>query len=128
MVVGSLVAVGVAAAGPGRVVMHEGFLYRPHEFPVSGDGDYVVQGLTWRSWGGNTAVAYGRAVEQERPSHVDYTYPVRVTLSRRTYCTNLHRTVYEKISARILGRSAGVFGLRIAGRLYTCAGTWQLTG
>jgi hypothetical protein len=118
--------VGAAQARTDRVVMNEGFLYKPHEFPVSGDGDFLVQGLRWRSWGGKTAVATGQAVEQERPSHVDHTYPVRVTLSRRTFCANLHRTVYNEVVARILGPSPGVFGSRTLGRVYTCAGTWRL--
>jgi hypothetical protein len=46
--------------------MNEGFLYKPHEFPVSGDGDFLVQNLRWHSWGPKTAVATGQAVEQGR--------------------------------------------------------------
>lgn len=118
--------VGPAYAVPRRVVMHLGFMYKPHEFPVSGDGDFLVRGLGWQSWGGKTAVATGQAVEQSRPSHVDHTYPVRVTLSRRTFCANLHRTVYNQVVAQILGADPGVFGQRALGRRYTCAGTWQL--
>jgi hypothetical protein len=106
--------------------MHLGFMYKPHEFPVSGDGDFIVRGLRWRSWGGSTALATGQAVEQVRPSHVDHTYPVRVTLSRRTFCANLHRTVYNEIVAQIIGPNRGVFGERTLGRLYTCAGIWRL--
>lgn len=121
-------AAGLAEARSGRVVVQEGFAYKPHELTISGDGDYIVRGLRWRSWGGKHAVARGVAVEQERPSHVNHTYAVRVTLSSRTYCANLHRTVYNRISARILGRNPGVFGLRTAGRVYTCSGTWRLTG
>ena len=121
-------AAGVAEARSGRVVVHEGLSYKPNELTISGDGDYIVQGLRWHSWGGKKAIASGRAVEQERPSHTNFTYPVRVTLSQRTYCASLHRTVYNKISARILGPSAGVFGTRTAGRVYTCAGFWRLTG
>jgi hypothetical protein len=123
----ALALTGAAALAHGRVVMHLGFMYKPHEFPVSGDGDFIVRSLRWQSWGGKQAVAFGQAVEQVRPSHVDHTYPVRVTLSHRTYCANLHRTVYNKIVARILGPSVGVFGSRTLGRVYTCAGTWQLT-
>jgi hypothetical protein len=67
--------VATAQAATHRVVMHDGFMYKPHEFPVSGDGDFLVHGLRWRSWGAKTAVATGQAVEQERPSHVDHTYP-----------------------------------------------------
>jgi hypothetical protein len=129
MVVLAVVAGGAGAAlGSSRVTVHEGLAYKPHELTISGDGDYIVQGLRWHSWGGKQAIARGVAVEQERPSHVNHTYAVRVTLSHRTYCANLHRTVYNKISARILGPNPGVFGLRTAGRVYTCAGTWQLTG
>lgn len=120
-------AVGAAAARSGRVVLRDGLQYKPHELAISGDGDYIVQQLRWKSWGGKTAVASGQAVEQERPSHVNHTYPARVTLSDPTFCANLHRTVYNKISAQILGPSAGVFGLRTAGRVYTCAGEWRLT-
>jgi len=120
-------AVGDAAARPGRVVTRDGLQYKPHELAISGDGDYIVQRLRWNSWGGKTAVASGQAVEQEHPSHVNHAYPVRVTLGDRTYCANLHRTVYKTISARILGPSAGVLGLRTAGRVYTCAGDWRLT-
>lgn len=119
--------VGVAIARSGRVVMHEGLLYKPREFPVSGDGDFLVRALHWRSWGGRTAVAKGRAVEQQRPSHTNHTYPVRVTLGQRRYCANLHRTVYNKVTARILGPRVGVFGTRTVGRVYTCAGAWRLT-
>ncbi len=127
VLVSSAVAAGGADARAGGVVVHEGLSYKPHELTISGDGDYIVRGLRWRSWGGKTAVADGQAVEVERPSQVGHTYPVRVTLSQRTYCANLHRTVYDKISARILGPDVGVFGLRTAGRVYTCTGTWQPT-
>lgn len=120
------VIVGFAQA-QGRVVMRDGLLYKPHEFPVSGDGDFLVQGLRWRSWGGRTAVADGQAVEQVRPSHANHVYPVQVTLSHRAYCGNLHRTVYKKIEARIVGSNPGVFGGRTLGRAYTCAVVWQLT-
>ena len=66
--VASVALVGLAQAGP-RVVMHNNFLYKPHEFSVSGDGDFFVHGLRWRSWGGRTAVAYGQAIEPHaRPS------------------------------------------------------------
>lgn len=118
--------VGPAQAVTHHVVMHLGFLYKPHEFPVSGDGDFLVQGLRWQSWGGKTAVAAGQAVEQQRPSHADHTYPVRVTLGRRTFCANLNRTVYNQVVAQILGSNPGVFGTRTLGRVYTCAGTWRL--
>lgn len=118
--------VGPAQAAGHRVVMHLGLLYKPHEFPVSGDGDFLVQDLRWQSWGGRTALATGQAVEQERPSHVDHTYPVRVTLSRRTSCANLHRTVYNEIVAQILGPNPGVFGSRTLGRVYSCTGSWRL--
>lgn len=107
--------------------MRQNFMYKPHAFPVSGDGDFVVEGLRWRKWGGKKAVAYGRAVEQVRPSHVDHTYPARVTLSRRTYCASIGRTVYLKVTARILGSNPGVFGGRTLGQIWTCAGTWKLT-
>jgi hypothetical protein len=127
VLVASAGMVALAQARPHRVVMHLGFFYKPHEFPVSGDGDFLVRGLRWHSWGGRTAVAFGQAVEQQRPSHIDHTYPVRVTLSHRTYCANLHRTVYNKIVARILGPNPGVFGTRSLGRVYTCSGTWRLT-
>jgi hypothetical protein len=115
----------LALASP-RVVVREGLRYKPHEFPISGDGDYLVRGLRWHSWGGETAVASGQAVEQVRPSHVDHIYPVRVTLSQRTFCANLDRTVYDEVVAQILGPSPGVFGGRTLGRVYTCAGTWRL--
>jgi hypothetical protein len=118
--------VGPAQAAGHRVVMHLGFLYKPHEFAVSGDGDFLARALRWQSWGGPTAVATGHAVEQQRPSHVDHTYPVRVTLSERTFCANLHRTVYNQVVAQILGPNPGVFGSRTLGRVYTCAGTWRL--
>ena len=58
---------------------------------------------------------------------VNHMYPVRVTLSQRTCCANLHRRVYDKMVARILGSNPGVFGSRTLARVYTCAGTWQLT-
>ena len=117
----------LAQASPGRVVMRQNFMYKPHAFPVSGDGDFAVKGLRWRTWGGKQAVAYGQAVEQKRPSHVDHTYPVRVTLSRRTYCASIRRTVYLKVTAEIQGSNPGVFGDRTAGQDWTCAGTWTLT-
>lgn len=122
VVLASAGAVAAAAARPGRVVMRDDFLYKPHEFPISGDGDYSVRTLRWRSWGGKIAVADGQAVEQQRPSQTDHVYRVRVTLSLRTYCANLQRTVYNKISARILGPNPGVFGERTAGRVYTVNG------
>ena len=118
--------VGPAQARGHRVVTNGEFLYKPSEFPVSGDGDFLVQNLRWQSWGGKTAVATGQAVEQERPSHVNHTYAARVTLSHRTFCANVHRTVYNEIVAEILGPSPGVFGERTLGRLYTCDGTWRL--
>jgi hypothetical protein len=118
--------VGPAQAGTRRVVMRDGLMYKPHELAVSGDGDFSVQALRWHSWGGRTAVATGQAVEQQRPSHVNHTYPTKVTLSHRTFCANLHRTVYNEVVAQILGPSPGVFGGRTLGRRYTCAGTWQL--
>jgi hypothetical protein len=117
---------GPAQAGTHRVVVNGLFSYKPHEIPISGDGDFIVRDLGWHSWGGGTAVASGQAVEQVRPSHVDHTYPVRVTLSRRTFCASLHRTVYNEIVAQILGPSPGVFGERTLGRRYTCAGAWRL--
>ncbi len=110
-----------------RVVMRDGLMYKPHEFSISGDGDTFVQKLRWRSWGGKTAVADGQVIEQVRPSHVNHTYPVRVTLSHRTYCANIHRTVYNDITARLLGSSTGVFGTRMFSRIYNCAGIWRLT-
>ncbi len=118
--------VGPAQATTHRVVMHLGFMYKPHEFGVSGDGDFSVVHLRWQSWGGRKALATGRVIEQERPSHVDHFYPGRVTLSHRTFCANLHRTVYNEIVVQILGSNPGVFGGRTLGRLYTCAGTWRL--
>jgi hypothetical protein len=114
-----LLASAALAEAAGHVVMRDGLLYKPHAFSVSGDGDFLVRGLHWRTWGGKTAVATGQAVEQVRPSH---------TLSRRTYCAKLHRTVYNDIAARIVGPNPGVFGGRTLGRVYTCAGTWRLTG
>jgi hypothetical protein len=126
VLIAAAAVVGPAQAGTHRVVMQLGFLYKPHEFAVSGDGDFLVQDLRWHTWGGKTAVATGQAVEQQRPSHVDHTYPVRVTVSRRRVCGNLHRTVYNEVVAQILGSSPGVFGTRTLGRVYTCAGTWRL--
>jgi hypothetical protein len=120
------VLVGPAQATAHRVVMHLGFMYKPHEFPVSGDGDFIVRSLSWQSWGGRTAIATGQVVEEERPSHVDHTYPAQVTLSDRMFCANLGRTVYNKIVAEITGPSPGVFGGRTLGRVYTCAGTYRL--
>lgn len=125
LVVALLAMVGVAEAS-GRVVINGLFFYKPHEVPISGDGDFIVRDLHWHSWGGGKAVASGQAVEQVRPSHVDHTYPVKVTLTRRTFCANLHRTVYNEIVAQILGSNPGVFGERTLGRRYTCAGTWRL--
>jgi hypothetical protein len=115
-----------AVASP-RVVVREGLRYKPHELTLSGDGDLLAQHLRWRSWGGRRAVADGEAVEQQRPSHVNYTYPARVTLSGRTYCAGLQRTVYRKIVAQILGPSPGVFGARTFRLVWTCAGTWKLS-
>jgi hypothetical protein len=89
----SLLGMAGLAEARGRVVINGALLYKPHQFAISGDGDFLVRDLHWHSWGGETAGASGQAVEQERPSHVDHTYPVRVTLSRRTFCANLHRTV-----------------------------------
>jgi len=116
----------LAQAAP-RAILQPGDMYKPHAFPVSGDGDFYVQGLRWHAWGHAKAVAYGTATEQDRPSHVNHNYPVRVTLSRLTYCANHGRRVYLKVSARILGPDPGVFGSRTFGRAYTCAGTWTLT-
>ena len=124
-----IAVVGVAATtgvAKDRVVVRQGFAYKPHELTISGDGDFWVQNLRWHSWGGGKAVASGTAVEQERPSHDNYDYPARVTLSDRTYCANLHRTVYRKIVARITGPSPGMFGGRTLGMLWTCAGSWRL--
>jgi hypothetical protein len=118
--------VGPAQATTHRVLINGTLLYRPHELAISGDGDFLVRGLHWHSWGGATALASGQAVEQVRPSHVDHTYPVRVTLSRRAFCASLHRTVYNQVVAQILGPNPGVFGERTLGRRYTCAGTWRL--
>src|SRR5689334_22443032 len=126
VLVAAVALVGPAQAVTHRVVMNLGFLYKPHEFAVSGDGDFFVRGLRWQSWGAKTAVATGQAIEQVRPSHVDHSYPVQVTLSRRTFCANLHRTVYDEVVAQILGPNPGVFGSRTLGRVYTCAGTWRL--
>lgn len=103
-----------------------GVVYKPHEIPISGDGDTWVQGLRWRTWGGKTAAADGQAIEQVRPSHVNHSYQASVTLGRRAYCANLHRTVYLTVSVRILGPSPGVFGSRTFGQIWTCSGTWQL--
>jgi hypothetical protein len=55
--------VGPAQAKTHRVVLNGGLLYKPHELPISGDGDFIVRDLRWRSWGGQTAVATGQAVE-----------------------------------------------------------------
>ena len=101
--------------------------YKPHEITISGDGDFWVQGLRWRSWGGKSAVAVGQAVEQERPSHVNYTYPTRVTVSHRAYCANLHRTVYKKVVAQILGPNPPVFGGRSLGSVWSCTSLLRLT-
>ena len=122
----ALLGMAGLAEARGRVVINGALLYKPHEFAISGDGDFLVRDLRWHSWGGGRVVASGQAVEQVRPSHTDHTYPVRVTLSRRTFCANLHRTVYNEIVAQILGPNPGVFGSRTLGRRYTCAGTWQL--
>lgn len=130
LTVTGLVVTGAGALAQARadpVVVRQGLQYKPHALALSGDGDFTVHGLRWDSWGGKRALAYGQAVEQERPSHVNYLYPVRVTLSRRTYCPRLHRTVYLLMTARILGPSPGVFGRRTMGELYNCAGYWQLT-
>jgi hypothetical protein len=120
------VLVAPAQAASHRVVINGLFLYKPAEFPVSGDGDFLVKNLRWQSWGGKSALATGQAVKQVRPSHVDHTYPAQVTLSHRTFCANLHRTVYNEVVAQILGPSPGVFGGRTLGRLYTCSGTYRL--
>lgn len=122
-----LASVGTVALARDRVTYRQGFAYKPHEITLSGDGDFWVQGLRWRSWGHKKAVASGQAVEQERPSHVNYTYPARVTLSHRTFCANLGRTVYLKATAEILGSNPGVFGERTGGMVWTCAGMWRLT-
>lgn len=118
--------VGPAQAVTHRVVINGGFQYKPQEIAISGDGDFLAQNLRWRSWGGKTAVATGQAVEQVRPSHTDHTYPAQVTLSHRTFCAKLHRTVYNEVVAQILGPNPGVFGGRTLGRRYTCAGTYRL--
>lgn len=127
LVIVMLASVGTVALAHDRVTFRQAFAYKPHEITLSGDGDFWVQGLRWHSWGNKKAVASGQAVEQERPSHVNYTYPARVTLSHRTYCANLGRTVYLKASAQILGSNPGVFGDRTGGEVWTCAGMWQLT-
>jgi len=118
----------VASDAHSRVVYRGGLQYRPAEMTISGDGDFIVHDLRWRTWGGKKAVAYGQAIEQERPSHRNYYYPVRVTASRRVYCAALHRTVYNKVIARLLSRGKGVFGIRTTGRVYACNGSWQLVG
>lgn len=122
-------ALAAAAAGahPARVVVRQALLYKPSELTISGDGDVIVRALRWRSWGGRTATGSGRAVEQERPSHVNHSYPATVTLSRRTYCAGVHRTVYNDITVRIAGPTAGVFGTRTFRRVYNCAGTFRFS-
>jgi hypothetical protein len=65
----------------------------------------------------------GQAIEQLRPSHTDHFYRTRVTLSHRTYCGNIHRTVYNRVTVRILGRGVGVFGIRTLSRVYACDGS-----
>ncbi len=127
VIIVSVATVSVAQARPRHVVMRDAFLYQPRAFPVSGDGDFSVRRLRWRSWGGRTATADGQAIEQERPSHTNHFYRTRVTLSHRTYCKNIHRTVYNTVSARILGPTVGVFGARTLSRVYDCDGYWQLT-
>ena len=116
----------VAQAHPGRVIMRATLSYKPHEFAVSGNGDFFVQHVRWHSWGAKTATASGQAIEQERPSHVNHYYPARITLSQRRYCGNLHRTVYEKVMVEILGPSPGVFGGRTAGNVWSCTGLLRL--
>ena len=120
-VIAAAVAAGVAE-GHSRVVIRLGLSYRPHELPISGDGDFRVQHLRWRRWGGKTAVAFGQAVEEQRPSHRDHFYPVQVTASRRVFCSALHRTVYNKVIARLLSAGTGVFGVRTLGFVTNCAG------
>jgi hypothetical protein len=111
-----------------RVVIRHGLFYRPHELPISGDGDFSVHHLRWQSWGGKTAVGYGQAVEEERPNHRDFFYPARVTASRRVYCAALHRTVYNKVLVTLLSPGTGVFGTRTAGFASTCRGFLHLIG
>ena len=120
-VIAAALAAGVSEAHS-RVVIRLGLYYRPHELPISGDGDFRVQHLRWRTWGGKTAVAFGQAVEEQRPSHKDYFYPVQVTASRRVFCAALHRTVYNKVIARLLSPGTGVFGVRMLGFVTNCAG------
>jgi hypothetical protein len=127
LVIAVLASTASVALAGSRVVVRANLEYKPHEISISGDGDLWAQHLRWRSWGGKSAVAVGQAVEQERPSHVNYTYPTRVTVSGRTYCANLQRTVYRKITAQILGPSAGVFGGRTFTAVWSCTSLLRLT-
>lgn len=43
----------VASEAHTRVVIRGGLSYRPAEMSISGDGDFFVHDLRWRSWGGN---------------------------------------------------------------------------
>jgi hypothetical protein len=116
----------VAQARGRRVFMRETLSYKPAEFSVSGNGDFLVQHARWHSWGGRTATASGQVIEQERPSHINHFYRARITLSQRRYCQNLHRRVYEKVVVQILGPSAGVFGTRTAGNVWSCTSFLRL--
>jgi hypothetical protein len=125
LAVSAAVTVAVAQAHP-RVVLQENLSFKPHELSISGDGDWFVRRLSWHSWGGKTAVATGQAILQDRPSHVNHFVKTRVTLSDRTFCKRLHRTVYNKVTSRLLGAVPKSVPERTLGRVYTCSGTWRL--
>jgi hypothetical protein len=104
-------AISASAATPLRITNCNKTASRPKLLTLTcGDGNTVLKGLTWSSFGGATAQAKGAFVMNTcKPNCAegkDISYPVSVKASTSKRCKGGAR-VYEKVALTFSGRKPG---------------------
>jgi hypothetical protein len=104
-------AVSASAAAPLKIANCNSAASRPKLLTLTcGDGNTVLKGLSWSSFGGKSAQAKGTFVmntcEPDCAAGKDVSYPVKATASGSLTCKRGER-VYAKLTLQFTGRVPG---------------------
>ena len=104
-------AVSASAAAPLKITNCNSAASRPKLLTLTcGDGNTVLKGLSWSSFGGRTASAKGTFVmntcEPDCAAGKDVSYQVKATASGSLTCKRGVR-VYAKLTLQFTGRAPG---------------------
>jgi hypothetical protein len=103
-------AISASAAAPLKITNCNKAASRPGLLTLTcGDGNTVVKGLSWSSFGGTTAQGKGTFVtntcEPNCASGKDVSYPVKVKATGKLTCKGV--ALYSKLTLQFTGRAPG---------------------